>query len=349
MTRIISVLFALFSSLVLVAHAAPANEPLELAPDAPSRHVVVPGDTLWGISGKFLKDPYRWNELWQMNTDEVKNPHRIYPGQVLLLDTSSGQPRLTVEGGRGGIPTVKVEPQVRVTEEAKEIAAIPQQVIEPFLSQPLIAEADALEKTPRIVATQEGRLFSAVGDVAYVTGIEAGAPRLWQVYRPGKKLIDPVSQEVLGYEAIFLGSVRMEKEGNPATVRITSAREEIGKDDRLVPAPRADIVSYPLHKPSKEVSAHVVSVYGGSAAGGRYSIIALSAGKKDGVQVGHVLDLSRTGVVVTDRYRGSKQEVTLPDQRYGLLYVFRTFDRVSYALVMEATQPVEVGDTIGTP
>lgn len=353
MTRIISALLVLFSSAALLAQAAPAGDtPLDLAPNAPSRHVVVPGDTLWGIAGTFLKDPYRWNELWKLNPDEVKNPHRIYPGQVLVLDSSGGQPRLRLENGTyvDGVPTVKLEPQVRITDQLQEIPAIPQQVIEPFLSQPLVAEADALEGAPRIVATQGGHVLSAVGDLAYVTGLKAGAPpRLWQIYRPGKVLKDPVGDTILGYEAVFLGSAQLVKPGEPAQIRIVTAREEISKDDRLVPAPKPDIVNYPLHRPTTAIDARVVSVYGGSDAGGRYSIIALSRGHKDGLELGHVLALSRTGMVVTDRYRSSKKDVTLPDERYGLLYVFRTFEHVAYALVMEAGQPVEVGDTANTP
>ena len=346
MTRIISVLFALLSSAALLAHAAP---PLELAPDAPQKHVVVPGDTLWGISALFLKDPFRWSELWKLNTDQVKNPHWIYPGQVLVLDTSSGQPRLSIEGGGGDIPTIKVEPQIRITERDQEIPAIPQQVIEPFLSQPLVAEEDALESAPRIVATQNNRVFSAEGDLVYVNKIPAGAPRQWQIYRPGKEMKDPRNGEILGYEAKLLGTAKLVKEGEPATIRIATARQEIGKDDRLVPAPRPDIVNYPLHKPKEGVDSRVVSIYGGSTAGGRYSIIAISGGKKAGMELGHVLALSHTGQVIADRYRGSKLDVTLPNERYGLIYVFRVFEKVSYALVMQAAQAVEIGDTVGTP
>ena len=320
----------------------------ELAPDAPNKHVVVPGDTLWGISAKFLKDPFRWNELWKQNSDEVKNPHRIYPGQVLVLDMVDGQPRLRLESG-GEIPTVKAMPEIRVTRRSEEIPAIPQQVIEPFLSQPLVAELGALDSSPRIVSIQSDRVFGSTGDLAYVTKIASGAPRQWQVYRPGNILKDPKSGEPIGYEAILLGSANLVKEGEPATVRITTARQEIGKDDRLVPAPRPDIVNYPLHKPTAAIDSRVVSIYGDSTAGGRYSILAISGGQKSGIEVGHVLALSHTGQVISDRYRNSRLDVTLPNERYGLLYVFRTFQKVSYALVMEAKQPVEIGDTVGIP
>lgn len=351
MTRIISALFALFSCVTLFAQAAPAaDSPLELAPDAPHRHVVVHGDTLWDLSKLYIKDPFRWPELWGLNKDQVKNPHWIYPGQVLVLDTSGGQPRLSIEGGAsGGVPTVKLEPQVRITSQAQEIPAIPQQVIEPFLSQPLVADTDAMESAPRIVATQGDRVLSAAGDLAYVTGLKAGSPRAWQIYRPGKALKDPASNEVIGQEIVYLGSAKLVKEGEPATVRIVNARQELAKDDRLMPAPRPDIVNYPLHRPASAVKSRVVSIYGDSEAGGNYSIIAITGGKKNGIEVGHVLALSSTGQRITDRYRGSKQEVKLPNERYGLLYVFRTFQKVSYGLVMQTSQPVTVGDTVETP
>ena len=346
MTRIISALLVLISSVVLSAFAAEA--PLELAPDAPNKHVVVPGDTLWGISAKFLKDPFRWNELWKQNSDEVKNPHRIYPGQVLVLDMVDGQPRLRLAGG-GEIPTVKVAPEVRITENSKAIPAIPQQVIEPFLTQPLVVEEDGLESAPRVLSVESGRVTSSTGDQIYVDKIASGAPRRWQVYRPGEALKDPKSGAVIGFEAILLGPARLVTEGAPASLVITTARQEIGKDDRLVPAPNADIVNYPLHRPTAAIDSRVVSIYGGSTTGGRYSIVAITGGKKGGIELGHVLALSHTGQVISDRYRNTKLDVTMPNERYGLLYVFRTFQNVSYALVMEAKQSVEIGDTVGTP
>ncbi len=348
MSRIISVLFVLFSSVALMAQAA--NTPLELAPDAPSRHVVVPGDTLWGISAKFLKDPFRWNELWKLNSTDIKNPHRIYPGQVLVLDTSSGEPRLRIAGAAdedGSV--VKLQPQVRITQQSQEISAIPQQVIEPFLSQPLVVDEEGLETAPRIIATQDNRVNSSAGDLVYVSKIAAGAQRQWQVYRAGNPIKDPRNGEILGYEAVFLGSASLEKVGEPAVARIANARQEISKDDRLVPAPRPDIVNYPLHKPSGAIDSRIVSIYGDSVAGGRYSVVAIAGGKKSGLEAGHVLALSRTGQSISDRYRGDKLDVTLPNERYGLLYVFRTFQKVSYALVMEASRAVEIGDTVGTP
>jgi LysM domain len=349
MTRIISALLVLFSSIAFAAQNA--TEPLELSPNAPKRHVVVRGDTLWDISGLYLKNPFRWPELWGFNKDKIKNPHWIYPGQVLVLHFVDGQPRLCIEGEScGDVSTVKLEPRVRITDEAHAISAIPAQVIEPFLSQPLAVEEDTLDSAPRIIATQHNRVVSGDNDLAYVTGLSPGQKKgVWQIFRPGKVLKDPLNNEVIGHEAIFLGTARLVQEGDPATVRILNVRQETGKDDRLVLAPPPDIINYPMHKPATDINSRVVSVYGDSNAAGQYSVVAISGGKKTGLEPGHVLVLSRTGGVVTDRFKGSKRDVTLPDERYGKLYVFRTFQKVSYALVMETAQPVEVGDTAGTP
>ena len=343
MLRIISALLVIFSSLSCSAPAAAAiDKAPELAADAPTRHDVVPGDTLWGIASRFLKDPYRWNELWRMNGDEVKNPHRIYPGQVIVLDRSGSAPQLKL------LEAVKVQPQVRIEDTRKEIAAIPQQVIEPFLTQPLVADESALDGAPRIVAINEGRVIAGTGDRIYAVGGKTDV-KLWQVFRPGKALIDPDNGDTLGYEAILLGAASLVQAGNPAVFQISNGRQEIGRDDRLLPAPHPDIISYPQHAPGGKISGRVISVYGGSLAGSRYSIIALSKGRKDGLEVGHVLALLSAGREIVDRYKGTKTTVALPGERNGLIYVFRVFDRVSYALVMQAARQVEVGDAVNNP
>ena len=216
MLRIISALLIIFSSLSFSASVAADGKAIELSPDAPDRHVVVAGDTLWGIASKFLKDPYRWSELWKLNADEVKNPHRIYPGQVVVLDRSDADPQLRLE-------TVKVAPRVRITESAKEIPAIPQNVIEPFLTQPLVADQAALDDAPRIVAIKEDRVAAGNGDMVYTVGGKLEA-RLWQVFRPGKTLLDPDTHEILGYEAILLGTASLMRQGDPAALDRKSTR-----------------------------------------------------------------------------------------------------------------------------
>lgn len=342
MRRIIAALLLCVSSAWAFAQSA---KPLELALDAPDRHIVVQGDTLWGIASKFLKDPYRWAEIWRLNPDEVRNPHRIYPGQVVILDKSGDRPLLKL--GK----LVKVQPRVYVENEQKEIPAIPQNAIEPFLSQPLAVDAGGLDDSARIVGTQESRVFAGVGDTIYVTGAKTRDSQ-WHIFRPGKPMKNPDNpEEVLAHEAIFLGSARIVREGDPAGMVLTTAIQEIGRGDRLIPAPKSEIMSYIPRPPSKAIRGRVISLYRSLGEGGALSIVSLSRGKKDGVEMGHVLALYRTGIEVANRIDDSKERevLKLPDERYGTLFVFRVFDRVSYGLVMNVSRPVLEGDAVQTP
>lgn len=359
-TRIISALFGSFATLALagLGHNALAQTPeadrqsagnvLQLAENAPDQHVVVRGDTLWGIAGLFLKDPWRWPEIWHLNTEQIKNPHWIYPGQIVWLDRSGERPQLRLGTPLATNGSSKLEPQVRSQDNTQAIASIPQHIIEPFLAQPLIVEADQLEASPRIVATQEDRVVVGAGDLAYATGVNIQLP-LWLVYRPGKALVDPENGQLLGYEAFHLGSARLVREGDPATLEITRSLQEIGRDDRLVPAPRPEIINYVPHAPNKPINARVMSVYGALAEAATHSIITLSRGAREGVEVGHVLALSRSGALVKSRYQGKSETYQLPDEQYGLAFVFRVFDHVAYALVMNVSRPVILGDRAANP
>ena len=338
MRRIISALLISISSTLALAQGA---KPLELAPDAPERHIVVPGDTLWGISAKFLKDPYRWGELWRMNTEDVKNPHRIYPGQVIVLDRSGSQPRLK-------LATVKQPRREYVEPLSKGIPSIPAQEIEPFLSEPRVLDAAGLDAAPRVVALQSDRVIAGAGDTIYTTEVTA-QHKSWQLFRPGKALIDPDTKETLGHEALYLGTARMTKAGVPSSFLVTTSKLEIVRDDRLLAAPRQDIPSYIPRAPGTQVKAKVLAIYGGVNFGGPQSVVTINRGKADGLEVGHVLAADLAGAEVSNRYQGEKTDYKLPDARNGLLFVFRVFDRVSYALVMNATHPVVVGDTVRTP
>jgi nucleoid-associated protein YgaU len=344
MRRIIFALLFSFST-AACAQGAAVPAPIELRPDAPERHIVVPGDTLWGIAAKFLKDPYRWPALWKLNDAQLKSPHRIYPGQVLVLDRSGAEPQLRL--GK----LVKLEPQVRVEVAAKEIPAIPPQAIEPFLSQPLVIDNGALDKAPRVVATQENRVFTGPGDLIYAAGADEKVKQ-WNIYRPGKPLLDPESGETLGVEAIYLGNARTAgKAGEVLPLEITYLKQEIGRGDYLIPASSPEVLSYIPHPPADDINGRVLSLYGGVGEGGRYSIVSLSRGTRDGLERGHVLALYRSGLTVTNRFEvdKGKESHTLPDERYGLMFVFRVFERAAYALVLEASRPVTPGDRARRP
>lgn len=342
MLRIIFCLFLGFSSVTALAQD---SKPIQLAEDAPDQHVVKKGDTLWGISGKFLKEPWRWPEIWRLNKEQIRNPHLIYPGQIVVLDLSGGQPRLKLG------QAIKLEPRIYEEAAGEPIPGIPQRVIEPFLSEPLVVEEGGMANAARIVATQETRVNVGPGNVVYAIGVNPGA-RLWQVYRPAKPIKDPVTSEILGYEAFFLGNAKVVRNGDPATLEVLSAKQEIGRNDRLMPAAKPDVVAYAPHAPDKDIAGHIVSIYGGvgqTGEAGRGYIVTLNRGRRDGVETGHVLALYRLPRNIEMRVDDAVETRTLPEERYGLVFVFRTFERVSYALVMNADRPVMAKDTFRTP
>ena len=317
----------------------------KLAASAPERYVVVPGDTLWGIAGRFLQDPYRWPDVWEPNKTDIKNPNRIYPGNILVLDRSGKTPRLR-------LATIKVEPRVRSDKESVAIPPIPPGAIEPFLSAPLVVDQGGLTNAPKIVATQEGRVYLGANDLAYVSGNVPDNVASWQIYRPGKAFIDPETKETLGYEATFLGTAALERKSTPMTFRITTSKQEIGAGDRLVATSPPVLIDYQPRAPRNDIRARVLSTYGGVNEAGSKQIITISKGKRDGLELGHVLALYTDGATVKDRsdaLQRTGDTVKLPDERNGLLFVFRVFDKVSYALVMSATLPIKAGDVARKP
>jgi hypothetical protein len=361
---------AFFVPALLLAQAPSA--PLAIKPDAPERYVVVPGDTLWGISQRYTDSPWRWPELWNMNKDQIRNPHLIYPGYVIILDRERARLTIAPPGERvpgervPGVPpavepavppgTVKIGPRVRAESLARaEIPSIPPSAIEPFLSRPLVIEPDGLEKAPTIVATQADRVMLATGNSAYVRGMGAAKDETWYVYRRGNALVDPDTNQTLAYEAVYLGTAQLTRPGEPATVVLTSAVQEVGAGDKLVAAGRPQPVNYAPRAPSGQIRGRVIAIYGGVGKvgeAGPQSIISINRGKADGLELGHVLALYNLGGTVRDttKPRGAPDaRIKLPDERAGLAFVFRVFDRVSYALVMHVTRPVSPLDVVQTP
>jgi hypothetical protein len=377
----------------------------DLAEDAPSEYTVVKGDTLWGISGRFLKDPWKWPLIWQMNQEQIKNPHLIYPGDVIKLDREALRLSLASggmggAGGMGGTEAqavanvVKLDPRVRVEPLQAAVPSIPGSVIGPFLSQPLVVEANALELAPKVLATQEARVIVGAGDIAYVDRLGSNDGVNWQVFRQGEPLHDPETGEILGYEAKYVGDARVRRFGNPTTIEIVKTRAEINRGDRLAPAREAAYPSYVPHAPDKPIKGSIMSVDGGVAEFGQFSVITINRGARDGVEVGHVLASYHRGAVLNSSghetawtgpswmrgwFSGMETKpvpvvpdppappqppaepgkvvgtaytsgpLTLPDERNGLIFVFRVFDKLSYALVMRSTSPIYVGDIVQTP
>jgi LysM domain len=351
----------------------------ELSPTAPDSYTVKRGDTLWAISKLFLKSPWRWPELWGMNKTEIKNPHLIYPGQALYLDKSNGRARLSSRrGGANSLETIKLSPRTRISKLPDDsIPTLQNNLIEPFLTEPIIVEEATLQAAPRFVATQEGRVLLSEGDRAYARSadgsalsIAAGKPRDFRVFRNATALKDPGTGEILGYEAQFVGRatlIRGEsvaamrgaelKSGEvakteivPATLDIVRSKEEIRTGDRLLPEPPMELLTYTPRAPANAVEARIVSVYGSAVANvAQNQVVVINRGTKDGMERGHVLAIQTNGERVVDKTGASFQEIKLPDERNGLLMIFRPFERVSYALVLQATESVRVGDWLVNP
>ncbi len=346
----------------------------ELAANAPDRYTVKTGDTLWAISGLFLKHAWRWPELWGMNLDDIKNPHRIYPGQILVLERGNGMANLRLLGAQGEPATVRVSPRTRY--EMLPDSALPtlrSNVIEAFLAEPVIVDEAGLRAAPRIVSALESRVLITRGDRAYARGPD-GAPMLddqpreqqFRVFRNATPLKDPITGDVLGYEAQYIGKAIMvrgegtseveNRDGSqsiaivPASIDITSAKEEIRVGDRLLPEPPRQMQTYTPRAPDGRVDGRIVSVYGSAVVNAAQNqVVTINRGTADGMEPGIVLAILKDGARVVDKTDDSRPLLKLPDERNGLLMVFRTFERVSYALILEITDGVRVGDRLTAP
>ncbi len=345
------------------SQVAEAGVPLsELAPNAPDSYTVKRGDTLWAISGLFLKRPWRWPELWGMNLQQIRNPHLIFPGQVLYLDKSNGRARLRLGQPLGPNGDVRLSPRVRETDPNEAITTVPLHLLEPFFNEAVIFnDSNELLNAPRVVATQEGRVIVSRGETAYIRGDTQGR-REFRLFREPKPLRDPTTQEVLGYEAVYVGSadlVRQGAEGTgadgkplviPSTISISSTRQEAMVGDRLAPVPPRDFDTAVPHAPQTDIAGQIVAMYGEALTAGQNQIVSINRGKADGVERGHVMALWRDGRIIQDpQAGGDKATLKLPDERHGLLYVFRTFDKMSYALILQVQEPVKPGDRFSKP
>ena len=387
-------------SLALLLAVPALADTLKLQDNAPDRYVVRKGDTLWDISSRFMKDPWRWPQIWNLNRNEVANPHWIYPGDTILLDRSGKEPRLALEQGT---QTVKLSPGMRASDLAREaIPPIPIRAIHPFLAQPRVLPKGELDEAPFILGTNDDeRVVVGSGDEVYATGGRAGATR-WNVLRPGKALKDPETGDVLGYEVEYLGDARTVTEGAPQKVRITQSAREIVPGDKLVEANDNLPFEYVPHAPEDEINGRIISAYGGMSDNGAMQTVVINRGANDGLEPGHVLAVLREGravrlgknkgnvewvdgktreqssdtawlqsdvrclnqdtkidydqaVEMRNNFRKtclterSRDAVKLPDSRSGLVMVYRVFDRVSYALIMQSQGPVYLLDKVANP
>ncbi|HTP46901.1 MAG TPA: LysM domain-containing protein [Casimicrobiaceae bacterium] len=347
---------------LLLASVPLRAQEIQLQENRPDRYTVQKGDTLWDIAGKFLKQPWRWPELWRMNRDQIKNPHWIYPGDVLVLTRVGDEWQLTLDRSVRLSPTVRVE---RL--ESQAIPSIPAQDIEPYLTRPLVTGPDGLPGAGKIVAGRDNRVVRGQGDIVYAVSVDEKAGSQWVLYRPGRVLRSYDSQEILGYEMRYLGTAQVQRFAEVSTLVITAAREEIIVGDLLVPAPREVLINYVPHAPDKVVEGRIIDLANDAHEVGRGYIVTLDRGAQDGLDIGSVLAVYHPGPVMPDpRPYGASdtlstttdrtkvllpptQYLNIPSERTGLVFVFRVFDRVAYAIVLNTTDPVFPGDIVRKP
>lgn len=338
-----------------VADLPPSVPPESIKPESPERYVVQKGDTLWDIAARFLHDPWMWPKVWHINP-EIRNPHLIYPGDVIALHYVEGKPYLTLEGVGGtpppkGMNTVKLSPKVRYQKLDSAITTIPRSAIEPFLYRPRVVTQDQINGAPYIAGNFGNKLVSGNGMKVYAKRVKKQHVGNYDVVRPGETYRDPVTNEVLGIEVTSLATARLVRAGEPATLILSNARQEVLDGDFLAPSEAMDLdFNFFPFAPTSSISGQIISVFNGVSQIGQYNVVVLNRGAREGLEPGNVLAIYKKGEAVFDPYgRTSTTRVNLPDEKIGLLMVFRSYERVSYALVMQATQAIHLLDRVTNP
>jgi LysM repeat protein len=382
--------------LAALALMAPGAGAATLKADAPDTYVVQPGDTLWSIAGRFLEDPWRWREVWRSN--DLANPNRIYPGDVLRLSMRDGRPSIERDGGdgreasgRGGARVVKLSPKVRVSALKEPVPTIPIASIAPFLTMPYVADTDQVRRAPYVVGFPDERIVAGVGDSIYVRRIDDTRNQRFQILRPGDSLQDPDTNETLGQLAVFVASADLQRVGDPAKLRIQRSEREVAIGDRVIPAAVDEPLTNFFPRPGPAgLRGRILAVLNGVSQIGQFDVVVLNKGTKDGVERGDVFEVYQGGnnardqvlagesnfnwrdesPLSTDFWFGPNAKIfrwrsdpfppavevryprasyVEPYERSGVLMVFRTFDRVSFGLILEATRAMRVEDRIATP
>ncbi|NOX09039.1 MAG: LysM peptidoglycan-binding domain-containing protein [Gammaproteobacteria bacterium] len=327
-----------------LAHA----DVISLKEGHPEQYVVKKGDTLWDISGHFLQHPWQWEEIWDINS-QIKNPHLIYPGDLINLVYVNGVPQLQIQRGSS---TLKWSPKTRIQPLKTRIPTIPRDIIDQFLSHTIAIDKDQLAHAPYTIHDPKSRLLNAADDRIYARNIDpASNAKRYRIFRPAQPYIDPDSGETLAYEAVHLGDADLVAYGDPAILRLTHTRMEVRNHDRLQPVIEDKSAhEFVPHTPPQETQGKIISVLNGINQIGQYQIVALNLGKQDSIEAGHVFAIDQMGATIEDTSQNPVSEyVTLPDEQTGLLMVFRSFERISYALIMEANRPVHISDIVRAP
>ncbi len=378
--------------LILGVSTSASSDEIALAPDAPERYTVVKGDTLWGISARFLRDPWRWPDVWDFNP-QIENPHLIYPGDIIVMTYQNGQPVLrrlervveteTVTGeqqmtspgrtsadpssatttpGKSTKRTVKIvsasntgklEPKIRRTHKDRAIPTIPIEIIEQFLSKPMVISEKELNSSGYVVSGEDNHLISGSGDTLYAVGIEAGKTNRFSLYRTGRvyRNQDADEDDILGFEAIYVGTTLVRSFGNPTTLQIVNSERETLLGDKLLPILDDEMrANYLPHAPATPVEGQIIEVLDAVTRIGLYQTAVINLGEFDGIEPGHVLAVYRKGHRIRNVISPNPRDsVQLPDTRSGLIMVFKTFDRVSFGLVMDTIKDIQLYDVLRNP
>lgn len=333
-----------------------------LRPGHPERYTVQEGDTLWDIASMFLTDAWMWPEIWYVNP-EIDNPHLIFPGDTIVLQMMDGEPRLALQRGEAGRTTrlspqevrqgdryMRVDPQVRSSPLRSAIPAIPLDSIASLLTTGRIVEQHTLKEAPHILAGTADRLIFGPGDAFYARGDwEDTKTSAYGIFREGEVYRDPETREVLGFEAIEVGSAAVEaRRDDVYTMMLTAVKQDVRIGDKLLPTEerRVESTFFPS-APTEKVEGVIMTVLGGVTQVGRNDVVAINRGREHGLDVGNVLAIYKDGVVVRDRV--NRERVKLPSERAGILMIFRSFDRMSYGLVLQTEEPLRVGDIVQNP
>ncbi len=321
---------------------------ITLNPNHPEQYVVVKGDTLWDISGRFLEKPWLWPEVWYVNP-QIDNPHLIYPGDIINLVYVDGKPQLRVTRGH---PTVKLSPTAREERLDKAIHTIPIDAIKQFLNQPLVVGENELQKTPYMVTAADEHVIAGAGDRIYVRGVTDPSHAKYNLFRPGAAYIDPDTGENLGYAADYVADAAVQQVGSEVTtMKLTRTSREARAGDRLLPVTQDEIhAHFTPRAPAQQVDGRIIAVVDGVTQIGQFQEVVLNRGSREGIEVCHALAVYQAGEIVPDFVSGKVNDsVQLPDERGGELMVFRVFEKVSFGLIMEATRALHVNDRVRNP
>ncbi|MDQ1302526.1 MAG: LysM peptidoglycan-binding protein [Pseudomonadota bacterium] len=346
--RLAGILLVVIASFASGLNAQQGGGPA-LNPAHPDTYVVKSGDTLWDISARFLRDPWYWPEIWHVNP-QVENPHLIYPGDVLTLVYVDGKPQLRLQRG-AATGTEKLAPRVREESLDSAIQTLPYSAIGAFLSKSMVLEKEEFEKMPYVVSLRDDHLVGATGNDVYVRGKSIDPDGSYNLVHPGDRLIDPDDGDTVGYEGIFVAEGKVTRSGDPLTMQLNASAQEVVIGDRVASRATPPPMLFTPRAPGKQVEGRIIHVVDGVTQIGQYQVVIINRGTRHGIEPGNVLGIWQAGEQVNDTVKTGvfNRKVQLPDEHAGVLMVFKAYDRISYGLVMKASNAIHILDKVRNP